>query len=72
MPARLITITQATVVGVCILSENPQEYCTMPFVVSGTCSQGTVEMQEELITVLQLGSHIIPKKMRAPIVLSCI
>ncbi|PBK88629.1 hypothetical protein ARMGADRAFT_1065534 [Armillaria gallica] len=41
--------SQATVIGVCILSDNPREYCATPFVISGTCSKGTVEMQEALV-----------------------
>ncbi|KAK0467600.1 hypothetical protein IW261DRAFT_1612940 [Armillaria novae-zelandiae] len=39
----------ATVIGFFMLSESPQEYCFTPFVVSGTCSKGTVEMQQALI-----------------------
>ncbi|KAK0478011.1 hypothetical protein EDD18DRAFT_1114488 [Armillaria luteobubalina] len=40
---------QATVIGPFKLSESPQEYCFTPFIVSSTCSKGTVEMQQALI-----------------------
>ncbi|KAK0232597.1 hypothetical protein IW262DRAFT_1258284, partial [Armillaria fumosa] len=52
----------ATVIGFFMLAESPQEYCFTPFIISGTCSKGTVEMQQAitLVSELQPQSTIFP------------
>ena len=45
----LLTLEWATVIAVCILTDDPKEYVAQPFVISGTCKTEDYQVQHRLL-----------------------